>query len=83
MINMDMMTCKCFYYFVHLYLILVQSCWIDTDRGAIWGFVAPVLVIIIVRLSIVYLYGTYVAISFIHLGQSCISCIFTPCLVQK
>ena len=31
----------------------IRSCWIETDRGAIWGFVAPVLFVITV--SILYL----------------------------
>ena len=30
----------------------IHSCWIDTDKGAIWGFVAPMLAIIIVRFDI-------------------------------
>ena len=38
-----MMTC---YY----YLAYVCSCWIATDDGAIWGFVAPMIAIVIVRL---------------------------------
>ena len=41
-------------YNFEIYLVIVNtyihSCWIDTDKGAIWGFVAPMLAIIIVRL---------------------------------
>ena len=32
----------------------VHSCWIDTDEGAIWGFVAPMLAIIIVRFACIF-----------------------------
>ena len=28
---------------------LLNSCWIDTENGAIWGFVVPMLAIISVR----------------------------------
>ena len=35
-------------FFMNLYPTIVQSCWIDTEKGAIWGFVAPMLGIIIV-----------------------------------
>ena len=42
------------YYHLTYYPVIVihtlYSCWIDTDKGAIWGFVAPMLAIIIVRL---------------------------------
>ena len=43
--------------FRHSYLIL-QSCWISTENGAIWGFVVPILAIIVVRFvySILMLY---------------------------
>ena len=27
----------------------IYSCWIKTDKGAIWGFVVPMLMIILVR----------------------------------
>ena len=36
---------------LYMYVILLfkYSCWIKTDKGAIWGFVVPMLVIILVR----------------------------------
>ena len=40
------------FYFIYLVLILYNyktySCWIETGEGAIWAFVAPMLVIITV-----------------------------------
>ena len=48
-----------------MYLLhIVISCWIETEKGAIWGFVAPMLAIIMVRVllnSIAILFaGMYV-----------------------
>ena len=50
MVSMDMMTCEYSIstVFMNLYPTIIQSCWIDTEKGAIWGFVAPMLGIIIV-----------------------------------
>ena len=31
----------------------LNSCWIETEQDAIWGFVAPMLAIIIVRFVVV------------------------------
>ena len=50
---MEMMNCKHYIiiYASHGNLIFCMcSCWIGTNDGAIWGFVAPMIAIIIVRL---------------------------------
>ena len=58
MVSMDMMTCEYSIstVFMNLYPTIVQSCWIDTEKGAIWGFVAPMLGIIIVSFVCTALY---------------------------
>ena len=33
---------------VHFFFTYANSCWIGVERGAIWGFVAPMLVVIAV-----------------------------------
>ena len=42
------------------------SCWIGTDKGAIWGFVAPMLVIISVRTLSLFIKWNI----FIYVGES-------------
>ena len=51
MISMEMMTCEYRFSFILMLKFChckIRSCWIKTDDGAIWGFVAPILVIILV-----------------------------------
>ena len=46
------------YIYIYIYIIFTShkfSCWIATDRGAIWAFVAPVLAIITVRTLLIIL----------------------------
>ena len=51
MTNMEMNICKhmIILCFKKVLIFHNDSCWIETDKGAIWGFVAPMLAIITVR----------------------------------
>ena len=49
MIIMEMKTCK-HNNLCNIIFMCVHSCWIATDDGAIWGFAAPMIAIVIVRL---------------------------------
>ena len=68
--------------------IYMHSCWIDTDEGAIWGFVAPMLAIITVRFvlfltDIQYNYIIHVHQLYSYTGQYHVPIIVTSLLVHK
>ena len=72
MINMDMMTCEYTDLLKLCTLALLQnSCWIETDheKGGIWGFVAPMLAIIIVRILFIAapVYVIIIELSLVHI----------------